>query len=55
MGRRSYKCYRLTPTASVIRFQVLQVDARRLRHPAPNVMDCIQVPQIRRRKLLGMD
>jgi hypothetical protein len=32
---------------------VLQVNARRLRHLAPNVMDSIQVLQIRRRKLFG--
>jgi hypothetical protein len=51
--RRSYECCRLTPAASVIPFQVLQVNACRLSHPAPNVMDSIQVLQIRRRKLFG--
>jgi hypothetical protein len=51
--RRSYECCRLTPAASVIPFQVLQVNARCLRRPAPNVMDSIQVLQIRRRKLFG--
>jgi hypothetical protein len=44
--RRSYECSRLTPAASVIPFQVLQVNARRFRHPALNVMDSIQVLQI---------
>jgi hypothetical protein len=59
MARRNGRCGRggwRKPAASVILFQVLQVDARRFHHLALN-MDSfqIQVLQIRRRKDLGME